>query len=171
MHRTIEGLRWAEARPSGPWGKPRPRGAKAHGVRYEKALAKALPAAVHGQWFEFIDLHGPGWCQVDFLIQKEEFIFVLEAKYTWVPEGHSQLEKLYKPVVEKVFNKPMYGVVVCKNLVPAMPVPLVRNLGEALECAKRGGSPAMQWFAGPLSPAFMSARASGACMPAHAGTT
>lgn len=116
-HRKISGLRWARATDEGPnWGVKRARGAKAMGHRYERALAAALPSATHGQWWEFEDANGRGYCQTDLLIQKDDLAIILEAKYSWVLEGHTQLEELYFPVVRMALGRMPLGVVVCKNL-------------------------------------------------------
>lgn len=121
-YRQIQGLKWASPceRPQGI-PKSRPRGAKAAGLRYEKALAKALPAAKHGQWFEFEDRNGRGWCQTDLLLIRDHEVVILEAKYTWTQEGHFQVNGLYRPVVEIAFGKPAVGVVVCKVLTQQTP--------------------------------------------------
>lgn len=155
MHRVIEGLRWAEARESGPWGSKgsRPRGAKALGVAYEKALAKALPDATRGAWWEFEDANGGGWCQTDLLLVGSGSVLVLEAKLSWVMQGHSQIELLYKPVLEMALGKPVLGVVVCKALRSGMPgsVTVVGDLPSALALARAGRRPVLHWIgSGPL---------------------
>lgn len=116
--RIISGLKFANTCgvPQHANGVHRPRGAKAHGVRYENLLAKGVPLARHGQWFQFIDRDGHGTCQTDLLLEFPELVVVLEAKYTWTIMGHVQVERLYKPVVEKAFGKPCVGLVVCKAL-------------------------------------------------------
>lgn len=140
MHRVIDGLRWSAARESGPFGeaKTRARGAKAAGLRYERELAAALPQAKHGQWFEFIDRHGKGWCQTDLLSQIGDVMIVFEAKNTWVPEGHSQIDLLYRPVVGAAYGCKVYGVVVCKHLIPGMNARVVGDLESALRLAITG---------------------------------
>lgn len=122
-HRFINELVWARACER-PQGMPvaRPRGAKRLGLLYEKSLVAAFgDRAFAGKWFEFLDQNGPGWCQPDLIFARSRVIFVLECKYTWTPEGHSQIERLYKPVLELVFGVPVVGIQVCKRLVPEMP--------------------------------------------------
>jgi len=133
---VVKELEWAQKaeRPPGmPIG--RPRGAKAVGVRYEKALAKALPGMVHGQWWNFRDRNGNGYCQTDFVLDREDFALVLEAKYTWVLAGHTQLRDLYIPVVGRALAKPVFGIVVCRNLIPGMP-DVVRVTDSQTEAAR-----------------------------------
>lgn len=153
MHRVISGLKWArglEARPSViPVG--RPRGAKRHGVKYERDFAKALgPVAWHGKWFEFMDVNGHGWCQPDFVLRVGDSLIVLEAKYTWVPEGHSQIDQLYKPVLEGAFGLRVSGIVVCKNLTKEAPM-ATDSLADAVQQALLGRRVVLHWIAGPVS--------------------
>ena len=103
----------------------KPKGAKAAGLRFERALHKSLPSSIHGQWFEFEDQDGFGYCQTDLLIQiprwkGDEYGLwvVIEAKYTLVPGAHSKLSSLYIPVVQAAFGVQACGVVVVKNLDP-----------------------------------------------------
>lgn len=150
MSRTVQGLKWAKAieRPKCiPVG--RARGAKAQGLRYERSLAKALPCAKHGQWFEFEDRNGRGFCQVDLMLQLLSGILILEAKYTWTAEGHLQIEELYSPVVSAAWGMPVAGLVVCKKLLPGMPgVSVAGDLDTALHYIARGQRTVLHWLGG-----------------------
>jgi len=121
-HRRIEGLKRAAAVPQRPACIPLPsskmKGAKAAGLRFEKALHKALPGSIHGQWFEFEDQDGFGYCQTDLIFPLGGMNVVIEAKYTLVPGAHSKLASLYIPVVSQAFGGEACGVVVVKNLDP-----------------------------------------------------
>lgn len=162
---------WATpaARPAG-FGKSRPRGAKAAGLRYERGLAKALPEGLHGQWFQFRDSAGQHYCQPDLILRGEREspvepgrVVVLEAKYTWTIDAHTQLARLYLPVVGKAWHCRPLGIVICRNLTPETPRRfLARDMAEALELAASGLTPILQWLGGepsglrphfPLSPA------------------
>ena len=160
VSRVIEGLKWAkrlESRPSNiPVG--RPRGAKLEGLRYERGLAKALGTkAEHGVWFEYEDKRGKRPCQPDFLCKLGKKLVILETKYSWVLDGHRQLECLYRPVVEAALGLPTMGVVVCKRLTTGIPswVKVRLSLEEALEEAEQrrtavwhylGGVPQLRKF-------------------------
>jgi hypothetical protein len=151
--RVVQGLEAARAceRPACiPKGKPR--GAKAAGLRYERALAKALPPGwLHGQWFEFWDANGHGYCQPDFILVEPGRVLVLEAKYTWVLEAHAQLMQLYAPVLRAVFKRPVIGVVVCKRLVPGARAAYT-TLEEAIRWPVVGGA-VLHWIGvGPVDP-------------------
>lgn len=152
--RTIEGLISARtcARP-GHIPKGRPRGVKAMGVRYERELARAIPTAVHGQWFQFVDKNGPGHCQTDLLLKTELGLFVLEVKYSWTPAGHLQVSKLYRPVVEKALGQRVWSIQVCRRLTQDTPRHFVRTDLRAALVLAAGGSPAvLHWIGGSLVP-------------------
>lgn len=158
-HRSPIGLICASAcnRPIGlPHG--RPRGAKAQGLRYERALARALPWAKHGQWFEYRDRLGLWHCQVDLLAELPSGeALVIEAKYTWTMAGHAQIDQLYRPVVGMALRKPVIGLVVCRTLLPetARMAKVTGDLGEGIELARQGHRVVTQWLGrsalGPLS--------------------
>jgi len=126
-HRVIKGLEWAEPLAKRPACIPegRPKGVKATGLRYERQAAteinKALRGSlVRGQWFEFVDSNGHGYCQCDGLyydIRTDSYV-VFEFKLTEVAQAREQLLDLYLPVVECAwpsFGKPR-GVVVARHL-------------------------------------------------------
>lgn len=119
LHRRINRLHWAHPLEGRPASIPnsRPRGAKAAGLRYERALAKHLPEATHGQWFEFSDGNGHGYCQTDLLMPfLPHFIAIIEIKYTLVPNAFSKMLDLYIPVVSKAMGCPVAGIIAVKNL-------------------------------------------------------
>src|SRR5215469_252521 len=118
--RVISKIRWASLcdRPDCiPLA--RPKGAKAAGLRYERLFAKQFPEALHGQWFEYEDANGHGYCQPDVILSLlPRCLVVFESKYTLTAEAFAQLEGLYLPVVRAAFKAPAVGVVVTRNLVP-----------------------------------------------------
>lgn len=128
----------------------RPRGRKAFGIRYERALGEMLGSAwERGVWFEYLD-HGGArkFCQVDFLGLLGHQPFVLEAKYTWVPEAWPKLRSIYLPVVTLALGRPATGAVVCRNLVPGRPPREVScgDLEGARELALDGWHPVVHWL-------------------------
>lgn len=143
MTRKIEGLKWAKVLEKRPACIPlgRARGAKAAGLRYERSLAEELEhiGAKHGQWFEFEDANGHGYAQADFVMRSGAGVAVLEAKYTWTMDGHVQLERLYRPLVERVWELEVLPILVCKKLVPeAKRYRISGTLSDALRDAKDG---------------------------------
>ena len=138
MKRQVVELKWARTceRPQSiPVG--RPRGAKAAGIRFERAIGQQLLGARRGQWFEFEDRNGHGWCQVDFLMPWGGRAVVLEAKYTWTEDGHRELDGLYLPVVESAGWQRPIGIVISRNLIPMNGRAVARStLSQAVEIAE-----------------------------------
>lgn len=132
----------------------RPRGVKRKGILYEREIEKALPSGwKRGQWLVFHDSAGPGYCQLDFHLECADGVVVMEAKLGWVPEGHSQLELLYRPVVEKIWGKPMIGLVIAKRLVPACSGAIAQSLPSAIAAARSCRNVVLHWTgASPLVP-------------------
>lgn len=151
MSRVIQGLIWAKGVPR-PASIPvsRGRGVKALGRAYERKVAKALPDAKHGQWFQFLDVNGLGHCQTDLILLTDP-IWVLEVKLTDVDGAREQLEKLYFPVVSHVFKRAVRGAVVVKHLSGASRGgKIVENFDQATALP---GIPIIHWRGiGPLSP-------------------
>ena len=87
-------------------------------MRYERAVAKRLDQifnATHGQWFRFEDSGGWGHCQCDHLTLLPHAVVLFESKLTQA-DCRKQVNKLYRPVLELCFNRPVIAVQVCKNL-------------------------------------------------------
>ena len=105
--------------PPPPWLKSsRPRGAKAQGLRYERAVGKALGVGwLSGQWFTY----GEGkWGQWDYI--NPTLMVVVEVKYTVESTAARKLAELYLPVAECIWPGEWRGVVVAKNMVPGGPL-------------------------------------------------
>lgn len=130
-HRVIEGLAWARplpARPSVIPGAKRLRGTKALGIRFEKTVSKALgPLAHHGQWFEFWDKNGRGFCQPDIVFSCQGNVYVLEVKLTDIEKASAQLTELYLPVVSMALGTPARGIIVTKYLTRTTPKNLIAD--------------------------------------------
>lgn len=159
-HRVIKGLKWVTicGTPSFAQGVRRPRGAKAKGLKYEREIAQTLGCSagsswIAGQWFEFADANGKGYAQVDFMSIQSDAVVVLEAKLSWCPEGHTQLEQLYRPLIEMAFRKPMVGLVICKHLIPECKGAIASTLGSALQAARSCRNVVLHWSCkAPLLP-------------------
>lgn len=142
----------------------RPRGAKAAGIRFEKAVFEALsgpagglstprgdaPSCIRGQWFEFEDENGCGYCQPDIIYPfLPDFFAVIEVKYTLVPGAHQKLTNLYLPVVSKALKSATAGVVIVKNLDPRYRRgKIFTDLRTAAEVSFNRGYPTLVQWAG-----------------------
>lgn len=153
-HRHIYGLKTATAlleRPSCiPAG--RPRGAKAAGIRYEKAVFEALEGGIRGQWFQYEDENGPGYCQPDIIYPfLPDFFAIIEVKYTLVPGAHQKLNQLYIPVASLALKAPCAGVVIVKNLDPRYRRgKIYTDLRTAAEISFHRGYPTLLQWAGQV---------------------
>lgn len=98
----------------------RPRGAKGAGVKFErevaKAMLKATPFAISGQWFEFWDSAGRGLCQTDLIVVLPHVVYCFEVKLGNIPLGRTQFRALYKPVLERVYARPVQGIVIARHV-------------------------------------------------------
>lgn len=121
-----------------PCGRPlviprsRPRGVKAQGLRFEAALAEALPMAKHGQWWEYLEEGQKRWCQTDLTFNWAGFAVVIECKLSWVPQGQESLDGLYLPVLQRALGRKVLGLVAVKNLRRGCPHRVVGDLRLAL---------------------------------------
>lgn len=94
-----------------------PRGTRALGLRFERAFAKAVPKAIHGQWFQYIDESGPNWCQPDFLLISKHKVIVIEVKLTDFTGACAQIKQLYIPVLQAAYpDHQISGLVVLRHL-------------------------------------------------------
>lgn len=129
--------------------KSRPKGAKAAGLRYEKALAAAIPRADHGQWFEFRDLNGPGHCQMDLVIEGQKRIVIIECKLTDIEQGMAQLRHLYFPIAEMIWpDKKPLGIVAARHLSKCPDTGLVESTLKAaiLRAETQKVIPVLHWM-------------------------
>jgi hypothetical protein len=95
-------------------------------LAYEKKLGKKLDRLIKTgklsgrlfskHWFHFEDQNGPGWAQPDFFILEPGRVTCFEAKLTQTTAAWDQLEKLYRPLLEFTFKRPVRSIQVCKNL-------------------------------------------------------
>lgn len=118
MARRISGLSYVTLTED-PWkSRAKPVGAKAKGLRFERLVSKHLPGALHSQWFHFVDNNGPGHCCTDLLFTRAGVLWVAECKLTDWAEADDQINFLYKPVLERLWDGEVRGVVVAKYLTP-----------------------------------------------------
>lgn len=155
-HRVIKGLKWARLDEIGPgFGVSRPRGAKRAGIKYEKDLADAFHGkAAHGKWIKFEDQNGIGFAQPDILFPFNVELFIVESKYTWVPEASTQISLLYKPLLEYIYSSnKICGIVACKVITQfgATRQVVCSNMEQAINLSRNGQIPVLHWLgSGPL---------------------
>lgn len=121
-HRVVKNLHWAERSTTNPWPEPkRLRGTKARGLSYQRKvgheLRRCLGSISAGHWFRYHDSNGVCFAQPDFYRECPRVVLVFEAKLTQCRAGEEQIRELYRPLLERVYDKPVVGVLVCKNLI------------------------------------------------------
>jgi hypothetical protein len=82
---------------------------------------------VDGPWFAFTDSSSRRhYCQPDFLLFDEanSFGVVVEVKTRWTDAAWWQLEKLYVPVLQRVFpHLSLLRLCICRSFDPSIPLP------------------------------------------------
>jgi len=135
--RRIKDLKWVEVSKTNPFPAPRRlKGSKAAGIAFERKFGKALPGLLQGTpfhahsvhpgiWLEFEDGSGKGFAQPDFFllppegdILQPQYGIIFETKLSINTRGWFQLEKLYRPLLRKLYGVDFKLVLVCKNLRP-----------------------------------------------------
>ena len=105
--------------------------AKANGIRYEWQVYEWLydglgnmHRPVHIQHcIHFSDDNGYRTIIPDAFTVRPEHVVLFEVKSQHMPEAWWQCEKLYKPLLEALFGKPVFCVEIVKNYDPQMPFP------------------------------------------------
>jgi hypothetical protein len=157
VHRTVHNISWAKECTAKPYsrGGRRTTGTRAKGISYERLLAKqlrcTLPDVKHGQWFVYHADGLLGYCQTDFIRHSSTATYVLECKLSNVEQATEQLLDLYFPVLRRVYDKPVYGIIVTRSVhrVPDL-AHITNSLSEALRLAE-SRVPVLHWLGrGPL---------------------
>lgn len=154
-HRVIVGLQWVQRAQSPFHGKPRARGTKALGHKFERQVGERLKlqgySPLLGQWFRFRDANGTGFCQPDIMLDLGSCIAVLECKLTDTDGARTQLELLYRPVVSMAFERPVRLITVTRHLTRETKVDgIVTSLKAAL-AIPAGCIPTLHWMGvGPI---------------------
>ena len=137
----IRGLRWAKALDERPGfiSSPRIKGIQRAGLIYENRIANYMKAlygkdVLHGQWYQFEDRRGLGWCQPDIIIlpnRNRKFLLVIECKLKATRKAWVQLNYLYRPILERPYPQIEVRLVqVVKNLNKNLKLDLVDTLDE-----------------------------------------
>ena len=115
------------------------------GLRFERAVGRALaplaqawPATQYsGQWLRFCAANGPDWAQPDHYLVLRDRVLLLECKLSQTPAAWHQLDRVYAPLLRRLYGLPIVAVGVFNYLVAAPEGP-VNSLGELA----LGGTPA-----------------------------
>ena len=106
-------------------------GSKRRGLIFEQRVVDYLDnlsediVGFPGMWFEFVDFHGHRYAQSDWvgLNVKTGVVYIVEVKLSRVPKAWWQLNKLYKPLVERVLGEGKIALVEVATDVKNVAVP------------------------------------------------
>jgi hypothetical protein len=87
---------------------------------------------------------GQNHCQTDFYWVLSDKVVLVEVKLTGGPHGKMQAEGLYKPLLEKIYGRPVVCLLMCKWVGQDTPGPFVSSPEEFL--ASEVGFATMQWL-------------------------
>jgi hypothetical protein len=113
---------------------PKPKrqsGSKAQGLAYEKKVVREVKNRLcagswhYHQWIQYRDHDGKeaGWCEPELYTVLSDRVILLEVKLTGGIAGRMQLEGLYRPLLEFIYKKPVYCLLVCKHINKDTPGP------------------------------------------------
>lgn len=122
-HRIIQNLMSASLCKNPPSliaSKKKLKGSAARGLAFQRKVGKRLKQLIaleelfgilkDGEWYEFIDQEGIGFCQPDFELHYPDHIVCIECKLTQTPNAHLQVAELYKPVLQRVYQKKVFAI-------------------------------------------------------------
>lgn len=109
-----------------PFPKPRLKGSKAEGKRFEKAVVLRLRGlfasaqVLHNPWYRYYDELGSGLGSPDVIVVTASWLLLGECKRTFRPEAFEKLQHFYLPLVAAVWpGREFYGMIqFCKYLAP-----------------------------------------------------
>lgn len=96
--------------------RPRSKGRKAEGLRYERKVQHVLEARsewyLPSPWILYVVGGRPHWCQPDGIHfdVSAGLITIVEIKLSHTPDAHRQLRGVYEPCIRRMFPRPAWGV-------------------------------------------------------------
>lgn len=125
--RQVRGLQKVELCAHGPFPtRPKPKGKAAEGFAHQRRVHKALAGlsrfgeVVSEPWIRYSDTYGTHYCQPDDLLLSWDRTIVVESKLSLrrLSTARIQLNKLYRPVLESLFQKPVAMLLAFRYWVP-----------------------------------------------------
>lgn len=136
--RRVQKIVWVRTVDTAPIENIRPKGIKAQGIGYEKKFGKFLAREISegdldgelysGQWLHWLGSwlqyeHGThrlkssmAYAQPDHYILQDKCVLLFECKLTQTEEAEAQLNFLYAPLLQHLYQKPVLKIQVCKNI-------------------------------------------------------
>ena len=152
VHR-LKKLRMAEFVDSGPFAtEPKLKGKAAEGIRYQSRVDEELSELAGNrkteQWIRFNDSGQWHYCRPDSILETYDRVIVVEAKLSLrqLDKAKAQL-RLYRPLLELIFEKPTIGIVAFKNWIIGSEnaLPMIDHPEQALFRPLSQLKPALGW--------------------------
>lgn len=147
--RRITELYWAELVGEGPIkGTPRLTVVQRRGLAYERQVGEMVQGLgivgrlYLGQWIKYQDANGLGWAQPDVYIELEDSLLLIECKLTRTDSAVEQMLELYKPLLKRIYYKPISCLQICK-FHQGLTMNMVGRLEDMLE--PRLGAWVLHW--------------------------
>ena len=69
-----------------------------------------------GPWISFYDYGFTNIAQPDALLLKDDWVFLVEVKLSWVPHARTKMQDFYQPLLERLYpNKKFKRILIYKN--------------------------------------------------------
>jgi hypothetical protein len=149
----LKKLQAAEFVDKGPFpADPKLKGKALEGIRYQSKIHRVLtelPGDLYEeQWIRFIDNGRYHYCRPDSILVNYDRVIVVESKLSLrqLRKGISQV-KLYKPILEHIFNRPTVGVIAFKHWILGSEdcLPMIGHPEELLSMPTRGLNSTLGW--------------------------
>lgn len=136
----LKALRHAEFVSTGPFmSEPKLKGAALEGIKYQARVHSAalcLSGNIYNeQWIRFRDGSSIHHCRPDTIVEQWDRVVVIESKLSLrqLPKGLAQL-RLYKPVLEYIFDKPVVTILAFKHWTVGTRdcLPMIEELHDSL---------------------------------------
>jgi len=125
--RILKGLKWAAVADRNPYPGPRRlKGSAAAGIAFQNKVSQFLQGQIDRKllegklysdlWLMFEDSKGNGFAQPDHFILQPEQIVLFECKLSQNSVAWTQMDLLYKPLLEHLFKRPVLGIQVFKRM-------------------------------------------------------
>lgn len=152
IHR-LKNLQMAEFTAVGPFANdPKLKGKALEGIKYQAQVHREMQElAGHltsEQWIKFTDNGKVHYCRPDSILVSWDRVVVVETKLSLrqLAKALSQL-RLYKPLLERIFNKPVVCVVAFKHWVIGSQdcLPMIKHPEEIVTVPLRGLNKPLGW--------------------------
>ena len=139
--RGLQGVRLI-AEPTFAKTKGNVKGSKRRGLLYQKKVVEFLEDVVPqnwvpipGPWFEFVDATGHRYAQADWIAidPTTGFLCLTEIKLTRVPSAWWQLNRLYLPLLQRLFPEYKIGMLEIASNIVNFPLPEPVSLAAKVE--------------------------------------